>query len=248
MLGVALAAAAALALPPGSAGAAPGGCAGQIYLTFDTGNMAQAEEIATALAVEQVRATFFLANERTSRGDRALDPSWGAYWKARVADGHAFGNHTWSHHYARRDLAGERVAAVGVDGKAVELTRESFCAELGRVDRAFRELTGRPLAGLWRAPGGRATQQTIRWAASCGYPVHVGWDDAGFLGDDLPSDTHPNAALLRRALERVAPGDILMMHLGVWQRREPLAPIVRPLIQGLKARGLCFAPLEVAAR
>jgi peptidoglycan/xylan/chitin deacetylase (PgdA/CDA1 family) len=233
---------------PGAAAASPAGCAGDVYLTFDTGNMAQAEEIARVLAAEDVRATFFLANERTARGDHSLDPSWASYWTARVAEGHVFGNHTWSHHYARRDLEGDRVAAVGVDGRSLELTRGSFCAELKRVDDAFQRMTGLRLAGLWRAPGGRVTQQTIRWAASCGYPVHVGWDEAGFLGDDLPSDAHPNAALLLRALERVAPGDVLMMHLGVWQRREPLAAILRPLIRGLKAKKLCFAVLRAGAR
>lgn len=230
---------------PASAGAE---CAGQVYLTFDTGNMAQAEEIARILAAEQVQATFFVANERTARGDHALDPSWSAYWKARVAEGHAFGNHTWSHHYARRDVDGQRIAAVSVDGKPVELDRAGFCAELRRVDDAFRALTGQRPGGLWRAPGGRTTALSIRWAASCGYPVHVGWDEAGLLGDDYSSEQHPNAALLRTALERVSAGDVLMMHLGVWQRREPLAGILRPLIQGLKARKLCFARIEAAAR
>jgi hypothetical protein len=54
---------------------------------------------------EGVRATFFVSNERTTRGDRALDASWAPYWKARVAEGHAFGNRPWSHHYVRRDTA-----------------------------------------------------------------------------------------------------------------------------------------------
>jgi peptidoglycan/xylan/chitin deacetylase (PgdA/CDA1 family) len=223
-------------------------CRGQVYLTFDPGNMAHAEEIAETLAAEQVRGTFFLSNERTVRGDRALDPAWGAFWRARVAEGHAFGNHTWSHHYLRRDLEDDRVLAASVEGATVTLDLKGFCADFGRVDEAFHRLTGQRLSGLWRAPGGRTTQQSVRWAASCGYPLHAGWDDAGFLGDDLPSDKHPNAELLRRALATIRAGDVLMMHLGVWQRREPLAGILKPLIQGLKARNLCFAPLGVATR
>jgi peptidoglycan/xylan/chitin deacetylase (PgdA/CDA1 family) len=238
---------AALTLTVVAAGEA-GPCAGTIYLTFDTGNMAQAEDIAQVLAAEQVRATFFLANEKTARGDHALDASWAAYWRARVAEGHVFANHTWSHHYQRRDLDGERIAAAAVDGRTLEMDRQAFCAELKKTDEAFHRLTGQHLAPLWRAPGGRTTQQSIRWAAACGYPMHVGWDDAGFLGDDLPSDRYPNTALLARALERLRPGDITMMHLGVWQRREPLAGILRPLIQGLKAKGLCLAPLPLGAR
>ncbi len=36
---------------------------GTVYLAFDTGNMAQTENIARILKQEQVRAVFFLANE-----------------------------------------------------------------------------------------------------------------------------------------------------------------------------------------
>lgn len=223
-------------------------CRGTVYLTFDTGNMAQAELIARTLKEENVRATFFLSNERTVRGDHALDASWGDYWRARVAEGHVFGNHTWSHLYARRDLEDGRLLAVDAAGRERRLTRAEFCAELQKVDQAFHKLTGRRLAGIWRAPGGRTTQNSLRWAAACGYPVHVHWDEAGFLGDELPSERHPNTALLERALKNIAPGDVLMMHLGVWSRQEPLAPALEPLIQGLKARGLCFATLDAAKR
>jgi peptidoglycan/xylan/chitin deacetylase (PgdA/CDA1 family) len=204
--------------------------------------------IARVLKEERVKATFFLANEKTARGDYALDPSWAEYWRARVAEGHAFGNHTWSHFSLRRDLDQNTLLAVDMDGKEKRLDRAAFCAELNKVENTFQRLTGEHLAGLWRAPGGRVTQQSLRWAASCGYPLHIHWDDAGFIGDELPSDTHPNALLLKRALERIKPGDVLMMHLGIRSRKEPAAPILGELIQGLKARGLCFAPLSVASR
>ncbi len=231
------------ALAPAAAAA----CQGTVYLTFDTGNMAQAEAIAQTLAQEQVKATFFLSNERTARGDSALDPSWQGYWRARVAEGHTFGNHTWSHLYQRRDGDGKVHAADG-SGRALALDRDKFCDELKKVEAAFERLTGERLSGQWRAPGGRVTQQSLRWAAGCGYPLHAGWSEAGFLGDELPSDKYPNAFLLERALKSVAAGDVLLMHLGVWSRQEPLAPILKPLIRGLKARGFCFAPLDGARR
>jgi hypothetical protein len=72
----------------------------------------------------------------------------------------------------------------------------------------------------------------------------VHWAPAGFLGDELPSETHPNEALLRQALAGIAPGDILIAHLGIWSRKVPWAPMLDPLIAGLKARGLCFATLR----
>lgn len=226
-------------------GAAPAwACNGQVYLTFDTGNMSQAEHIARVLKEENVRATFFVANERTARGDHALEAGWRDYWRARVAEGHAFGNHTWSHLYQRRDVGDGKLVAVNDSGKEVTLDRAGFCGELSRADAAFRVLTGVGLTAQWRAPGGRTTQQSLRWAASCGYPVHVHWSDSGYIGDDWPSDKHPNDALLARALNQIAAGDIVLMHLGIWSRKEPAAPILKPLIQGLKTRGLCFGTLN----
>lgn len=223
-------------------------CKGTVYLTFDTGNMSQAKTIARILNQEQVKATFFLANEKTKRGDHALDPSWREYWRARVAEGHSFGNHTFRHTYLKRDLPDGKVLAAVDNGPEIKLDERGFCAELKKVDDTFHGLTGQRLGGLWRAPGGHTTQQSIRWAANCGYPVHVHWDEAGFIGDELPSETFPNDKLLKQALARIKPGTVAMMHLGIWSRREPLAPALEPLIQGLKMRGYCFAPLAVAQR
>lgn len=223
-----------------------GSCNGTVYLTFDTGNMSQADTIARILKQHQVQATFFLANEKTHRGDHALDLSWREYWRARVAEGHRFGNHTFRHLYAKRDLTdGQLLATIDYRGPEIRMDERSFCAELKKVDDTFHGLTGQRLDGLWRAPGGHTTRQTIRWAANCGYPIHVHWDDAGFIGDELPSESHPNDKLLKQALARIRPGTVAMMHLGIWSRKDPLAPILDPLIRDLKARGYCFAPLTV---
>ncbi len=222
-------------------------CRGAVSLTLDTGTMTQAENIARVLKEENVKATFFLANESTDRNDHTLDPSWDGYWRALAQDGHAFGNHTWSHHWAVRD-DGARIVMRDAAGKTYSLDQRGFCEEMKKVDSAFERATGTHLAGIWRAPGGRTTQNSIRYAASCGYPVHVHWNDAGFLGDELPSDQYPNALLLERALKNVRAGDVLLLHLGIRSRKDPLAPILKPLIQGLKARGLCFAKLDNGTR
>lgn len=220
--------------------AAHAACKGQLYLTLDTGNMSQAELIAEILNKHQVRATFFLANERTRRGDHALDPSWAPYWSARVKEGHVFGSHTWRHGRLLRDTADGVIYAV--DGSTERLDANGLCTELNRVGDAFSAMTGERLAGLWRAPGGRATPFALAAAESCGYR-HVRWADAGFLGDELPSDRYPNEALLQRALANLRSGDILMMHLGIWSRRDPFAPMLDRLLAGLKQRGFCFATL-----
>jgi peptidoglycan/xylan/chitin deacetylase (PgdA/CDA1 family) len=244
----------------GAAAAGGAGCKGTVYLTLDTGNMSQAEVIAAILLRHEVKATFFLANERTPRGDFALDDGWLAYWRARAAEGHAFGSHTYDHVYFREAPAAGRAAARHVprDGAPpVFLARPQFgasagrtltwdgaalCSELRRVDARLRELAGRGLDPLWRAPGGRAPAAAMHAARECGFG-HVHWAPAGFLGDELPSETHPNERLLEQALARVRDGDVLMAHLGIWSRREPFAPMLDPLIAGLKRRGLCFATL-----
>src|SRR4249920_1078811 len=125
----------------GAVPAAPA-CRGTLYLALFTSNMSQAENIARILAQHDVKATFFLANEKTMRGDYSLDPGWGEYWRARVAEGHAFGSHTWDHGSFRGDLEGGRVRYVR-GGKASVLDAEGVCAQLKRVDTRFRELSGR---------------------------------------------------------------------------------------------------------
>lgn len=238
---VSVCAMAVMALAAGAAAA----CDKPVYLTIDTGGMQSAELIAGILNKHDVRATFFVANEKTFRGDHSLDESWAPYWKARVAEGHAFGSHTWRHWYFRKDEAGGRVAYVAWGGKERELLdRDGVCRELRRPGETFKAMTGRELDALWRAPGGRTTPRALEYAKACGFPRHVGWSDAGFLGDELPSDRYPNQLLLERALKNIRAGDVLMMHLGIWSRKEAFAPMLDPLIAGLKARGFCFRTLS----
>ncbi len=239
---VVLALAAPLLTAAGIAQAADATCRGTVYLTLDTGNMRHAEAIANILAKHRVKATFFVAQEKTLRGDMALDPTWADFWKARVAEGHAFGSHTWRHGSFRKDEAGGKVRYHLMDGSQTTLDAAQICAELKAPDTRFAELTGRKLDALWRAPGGRTTPNTLKAAEACGYR-HVHWAPAGFLGDELPSDVYPNEALLKRALANIRDGDILMAHLGIWSRKDPFAPMLDPLIAGLKDRGFCFATI-----
>jgi peptidoglycan/xylan/chitin deacetylase (PgdA/CDA1 family) len=244
--GSAFAAAAAAILLAASGAAAAQQCRGHVYLTLDTGNMSHAEEIAAILRRQDVRATFFLANEKTPRSDHSLDPSWSAYWTARAEEGHAFGSHTWRHGRLIADeAAGVRYRPQFGDGAGgtVTLTPAALCGELRRVDEAFAALAGRGLDAVWRAPGGYTTPKALAAAKDCGY-AHVRWAEAGFLGDELPSEKYPNRELLARALRDIRDGDVLMAHLGIWSRKDPYAPMLEPLITGLKERGPCFRTLR----
>lgn len=222
-------------------------CRHPVYLTIDTGHMGVAPLVAEVLQRQEVRASFFLANERTRSGGSSLDAEWAPWWQARAKEGHVFGSHTWNHDVFRKDARDGFVvrATAGVDeGEIRTISAEAYCRELQRPAERFEVMTGRKMLPLFRAPGGKTSPALLKAAKACGW-THVPWSPRGFLGDELSSETHPNEMLLRKALREVREGDILLMHLGIWSRKDPWAPaVLEPLIRGLKAKGLCFATLD----
>lgn len=227
-------------------------CKKPLYLTFDTGHMGVAELIADVLQRQQVRVTFFAAQERTRVGDGSLGEHWAPWWRARAAEGHEFASHTLDHVYWRADVTSEggvtrfrvRPSAGADEGREMVWDARQYCAQIQAASDRLAHLTGKPALPLFRAPGGKTSPALLAAAKGCGY-AHVGWAAAGFLGDELPSETNSNAALLKKALRDIRPGDILMAHLGIWSRKDPWAPaVLEPLIMGLKDRGFCFRTLS----
>lgn len=231
-------------------GAAAATCDKPVYLTMDTGHMGIAPLVADVLKRQQVHVTFFAANEPTKEGDGSLGDHWAPWWKARAAEGHEFASHTYDHAYWRGDVPGQpvrfklRPSAGPQNGKQSIVDAAAYCTEIRRSEDRLQAITGRKPLPLFRAPGGKTSPALIAAARQCGY-AHVGWSDAGFLGDELPSETFTNPALLAKALRTIRPGDILLAHLGIWSRHDPWAPAnLEPLIEGLKQRGFCFATLR----
>jgi peptidoglycan/xylan/chitin deacetylase (PgdA/CDA1 family) len=230
-------------LAPGTALAQPA-CRGTIYLTIDTGWGREAEAIAGILRRHGVRATLFLADEPSFRGDTTLSDGWAPFWRARAAEGHAFASHTRRHWYFRGDPAPGQVRYAPRQGPGAEvLDGPGLCAELQWPITRLRAMAPEALVlPLWRAPGGFTTPNALALAAACGLR-HQGWTPAGFWGDELDSARHPNASLARRAIARTGPGDVVVLHWGVRSRQEPFAGVLDQVISGLLAKGLCFAPL-----
>ncbi len=226
----------------------PAACDKPVYLTVDTGHMGVADLFAEVLQRHQVKVTFFLANETTLTGGTSLDDQWAPWWRARAAEGHAFASHTWDHGYWRADLPGPQFRIRQTFGPNANQTEtwsaQRYCDELQRPAQRLKAMTGVAMLPLFRAPGGKTSPALLAATRQCGYQ-HVGWSDAGFLGDELPSDRYPNAQLLAKALRDIRPGDILLAHLGIWSRQDPWAPAaLEPLVRGLKAKGYCFATLQ----
>jgi peptidoglycan/xylan/chitin deacetylase (PgdA/CDA1 family) len=246
---------AAGALWVGSVSVCAATCDKPVYLTFDTGHMGVAPLIAEVLQRQQVKVTFFAAQEKTQVGDGSLGQHWGPWWTDRAAEGHAFASHTWDHAYWRADLQEGanpggvqkfriRPSAGAQAGQNLTWTAKDYCDNLHLAAQRLQVLTGQAPLPLFRAPGGKTSPRLIEAARQCGF-AHVGWADAGFLGDELSSSTHPNAQLLQKALKNIRSGNILVAHLGIWSRQDPWAPaVLEPLILGLKAQGLCFATLR----
>ena len=208
--------------------------------------------VAEVLRREQVRVTFFAANERTKEGDGSLGNTWAPWWKARAAEGHEFASHTWQHAYWRGDLKPEggearfriEPSAGPQTGKRMVWSTRQYCEDIRLAADRLASVTGKKPLPLYRAPGGKTSPNLLAAAESRGYQ-HVGWAPAGFLGDELPSAQYPNDALLKKALADIRPGDILLAHLGIWSRQDPWAPaVLEPLVSGLKARGFCFRTLR----
>ena len=250
-------AALALCLLAGGHGvlAAPG-CDKPLYLTLDTGHMGVAPMMAEVLQRQNVKVTFFAANERAQTGGSSLSPAWAAWWKARALEGHEFASHTYDHVYWRGDMGGSQGSPVKLprfkvrpsagpdEGRELVWEAPQYCAEITRAADRLSEMTGKKILPLFRAPGGKTSPQLLAAAKACGY-AHVGWSPAGFLGDELPSEKFSNEDLLHKALRDIRPGDILLAHLGIWSRKDPWAPaVLEPLIIGLKAKGFCFRTLR----
>lgn len=231
-----------------------GECLKPLYLTFDTGHMEVAPLIADVLNKQQVKVTFFAANERTKLGDGSLSPYWAPWWKARAAEGHEFASHTYDHIYWRGDLPRTapdaspqfriKPSAGALEGRELTYDAQKYCAQIASANERVQALTGKKPLPLFRAPGGKTSPKLLAVAKSCGFE-HVPWSPAGFLGDELPSGAYPNDMLLKKALHNIETGDILLAHLGIWSRQDPWAPaVLEPLIVGLKAKGFCFQTLR----
>ena len=227
--------------------ASPISCSKPIYLTFDTGNMEVAPLISDVLRKHNVRVTYFAAQEPTKVGDGSLGNDWASWWKAEAAVGNTFASHSYDHVYWRADLPNNRFifqpSSGPLKGQKLNWGAQEYCDELTKSNTRLKEITGVDPLPLFRAPGGKVSPQLLKVAKSCGFE-HVDWAAAGFLGDELNSQSYPNQLLLDRALKNIRSGDILMAHLGIWSREDPWAPkVLEPLIKGLQEKGFCFESL-----
>jgi peptidoglycan/xylan/chitin deacetylase (PgdA/CDA1 family) len=180
-----------------------------IALTFDDGWSPPAGRlILDTLLRQDVPATFFV-NAMYVRWDPAL-------WKQIAAAGFAIGNHTYDHRFLTK------------------LSPATDIADIQKDARVFEELTGYPIAPIFRPPYGarnRAVDAAVRLA---GYPTEILWDTAA--GD---TNVHLSDARLIANATAGRAGSIVLMHIGPASTPRILAAV----IASYRARGFTFVTI-----
>lgn len=204
-----------------------------VSVTFDGGSSDRgAAAILDLLASRGIRATIFLTGDFIRRYPQLT---------RRIAqEGHEVGNHTRTH---------PRLTTYAEDGRQATRTgvdRALLLGELEETARLFREVTGRGLAPIWRAPYGEQNGQIRRWAAEAGY-WHVGWtagrvglDGMDWITDPASPGYRGSRDLVDRLVRRAENGGIVLLHLGS-ERPDPVAAELPRLFDGLAARGFRLA-------
>jgi peptidoglycan/xylan/chitin deacetylase (PgdA/CDA1 family) len=187
----------------------------RVALTFDDGPTAFTEQILDILRARNVPATFFVCGRNVERYPQIL---------SRIhADGHAIGNHTYSHPrpYFRR--------------------RAFFASQIDRTQDAIARVTGqRPK--IFRPPYGKrwfGLRSVLRERG-----LHcIKWSNYGY-------DCLEESDIVRETLRGLGPGSIILLHDG--RRgfssekvdRSRTVSALPAIIDGARRADLTFVPLS----
>jgi peptidoglycan/xylan/chitin deacetylase (PgdA/CDA1 family) len=133
--------------------------------------------------------------------------------------GHALGNHTWSHPFLP------------------ELSRPQLVEQIDRTKEAIADTSAGTAPVLFRPPYGSRTPEVMRWLAEIESTV-VLWDVA-------PDDwAMPGAeAIARIVVNQSRPGSVILLHDGGGDRSQTVAALPA-IIDGLLERGFRFVLVD----
>jgi peptidoglycan/xylan/chitin deacetylase (PgdA/CDA1 family) len=190
----------------------------RVALTFDDGPLpGSTDVILDTLAAMNVRATFFVIGMHVQR--------WPELVRRMHDEGHVVGNHTFDHSH------------MGLFGRD-----RYWRDEIRRTDDAIERVIGRRPA-LFRPPMGYKHWHVMNMASDTGHGV-VTWSRRA--ADVKPTEP---SAILARLVQPSRGGDILVLHDGNDPSLKPYdragtRDAVRPLVEGLRRRGLEPARLD----
>ena len=172
-----------------------------VALTFDDGpDRHNTPMVLDALKRDGQKATFFLIGEQVGANAELV--------RRMAAEGHAVGNHSWSHPYRLSEGEGVR---------QIQMCEEAVRQAIGRAPACFR------------SPGGFTNNGIANAARTLGHP--------NFLWMVSSADTRRigPAAIARNVTGSLHPGDIVLMHDGPGHRETARA--VPLILAELKRKG-----------
>lgn len=177
-----------------------------IALTFDDGPWDKStSQVLDILKKNNIKATFFVVGRQVEIYPQLI--------KQIVADGHALGNHTWSHQYR---MFNEAAAANEID-KTAELVYKTTGVK----------------TSLFRPPGGFLNNGLAAYAHQKKYAV-VMWS-----ADSLDWRYRQPTTLINRVLKEASVGGIVLMHDGGGDRSKTVQALPE-VIEQLRKRGYNF--------
>ncbi|HEX8081776.1 MAG TPA: polysaccharide deacetylase family protein [Jatrophihabitans sp.] len=193
-----------------------------VALTFDAGANAEGlTSILTTLNAKMVPATFFLTGDFVKNFPSEA---------RRIGPQHRLGNHSVNH------------------PRFTELTDTQIRSQVLDAGASIKRVTGAEPAPWFRFPYGDRNPRTIGLVNSAGY-LPIGWtvDTLGWKGT---SGGITGDRVLQRVLDTLAPGAIVMMHVGSHPTDHSTldADTLPKVIDALRARGYGFVTLEAMLR
>lgn len=218
----------------------------KIALTFDGDYLDNiSDEILDILKQENIKCTIFLTGRYIRRYSDLV--------KRMVAEGHEIGNHSWDHPHLTTFEQNH------LHQTRPEVTQEKVQQELLKTAELFRQVTGKSMAPLWRAPFGEHNAEIRNWAAAVGFrqigwTVGRNWDDGmdtlDWVADKAATIYHSADAIAEKILSFAennshgANGAVILMHLGT-QRNDDYPHLKLPfIIQQLKDVGYQFVTIS----
>lgn len=182
-----------------------------VALTFDDGSDGtNIPVILKILSSYNIKATFFLTGKAVINHPARI--------KSIVAQGHAIGNHSYTHPYFTR----------------ISTTLMKF--ELTRTENIVKNLTGRTTKPYFRPPYGAYSTLVLQTVGSIGYTKTIKWNI-----DTIDWDGRSAYRIYSKVLNNIVPGSIVLMHAGAGARYTPSA--LPTMIKGLKAKGYRFVTI-----
>lgn len=182
-----------------------------VALTFDDGSDGtNIPVILKILSTYNVKATFFVTGKAVINHPTRI--------KSIIAQGHAIGNHSYSHPYFTR------------------ISTDSMKYQLTKTETLVKNLTGRTTKPYFRPPYGAYNTLVLQTVGSIGYTKTIRWNI-----DTIDWDGRSAYRIYSKVLNNIVPGSIVLMHAGAGAKYTPTA--LPTIIKGLKAKGYRFVTI-----